>query len=112
MTRVNTQISFGYAELIKTFCKANELDVSIEERIDQNSVSNYITAVYEDNSDTAFSITFMSVRHLGFENMLCDYLIKCGVHSSRINMGKQAVNRDMEQLDRQWEEHKKHIGLS
>ena len=70
-----------------------------------------ITLIYEDDSETALSITFMSVRHLGFENMLCDYLIKCGIPVSLISIGQQAVKRDMAELDKQWDEHRRRIGI-
>ena len=107
---VNTQISYGYVELIKTFIKANELDINVQD------MTAYpfgkIILHYEDNSDTALNITFMSVKHLGLENMLCDYLIRCGIPASLIQIGKFANKRDMEELDKQWEEHRKHIGLA
>ena len=108
--KVETQISYGYKELIETFFKANDLVVKIEDK------SAYpfgkIILMYEDNSDTAFGITFMSVKHLGFENMLCDYLIRCGIPASLIHCGKFANKRDMKELDKQWEEHRRHIGLA
>jgi hypothetical protein len=49
----------------------------------------------------------MSVRHLGFENMLCDYLIKCGICPGMIPVGKVAIQRDMKKLDDDWELHKR-----
>ena len=111
MTTINTQISDGYLELIKTFFKANELDVTIKEYMHKEHDLTYLQLSYEDNSDTAYQITFMSVRHLGLENMLCDYLIRCGIAPTRINLGKQAVKRDMAELDKQWEEHRKQLGF-
>jgi hypothetical protein len=108
---VYTNISYGYLPLLETFFKANDLDVTCEERIDEQPRRNHTTLHFEDNSDTAYSITFMSVRHLGFENMLCDYLIRCGVAPGRISVGKVEIKRDMEELDRKWEEHRKLIGL-
>lgn len=106
---VNTQISYGYASLIEIFFKANELDVTIEDR--RAYPNGKVILHYEDNSDTATTITFMSIKHLGFENMLCDYLIKCGISPSLIPISQVAVKRDMKQLDKDWDEHRKRIGL-
>lgn len=102
---VNTQISYGYVSLIETFFKANELDVTVQDM----SAYPYgkIVLHYEDDSDTACTITFMSIKHLGFENMLCDYLIKCGITPSLIPIGKEAIVRDMKQVDKDWENYKK-----
>jgi hypothetical protein len=107
---VKTHISYGHAELLKIFFKANELDVEIEDM----SAHPYgkINLLYEDDSDTAVAISFMSVKHLGFENMLCDYLIRCGIIPAMIQIGKSGARRDMAELDRKWEEHRKLIGLT
>jgi hypothetical protein len=104
---VNTQISYGYKDLIDVFFKANELNVDIEDM----TAYPYGKVIlhYEDDSETACSITFMSIKHLGFENMLCDYLIKCGISPSLIPIGKLAIKRDMNELDKEWENHKKSI---
>jgi hypothetical protein len=106
---VNTQISYGYAELIKIFFKANELDVHIQDM----TAYPYgkIILHYVDGSDTAITITFMSMKHLGFENMLCDYLIKCGIPAASIPIGSATQKRDLQELDRKWEEHRKHMGF-
>ena len=106
---VETNISYGYNELLKVFFKANDLDVTIEDRAAYPH--GKIILEYRDDSDTAYNITFMSIRHLGLENMMCDYLIKCGIPPKRISIGSWAPNRDMEELDKQWEEHRKTIGL-
>jgi hypothetical protein len=106
---VNTQISYGYASLIEIFFKANELDVAIE---DMRAYPNgKVILHYEDDSDTATTITFMSIKHLGFENMLCDYLIKCGISPSMIPIGKVAIKRDMAQVEKDYEEHMKTLGF-
>jgi len=44
--------------------------------------------------------------------MLCDYLIRCGIMPARIAIGKLEIKRDMEELDKKWEEHRKLIGLA
>jgi hypothetical protein len=106
---VNTQISYGYASLIEIFFKANDLDITIEDR--RTHPHSKVILHYNDDSDTAMSVTCMSIKHLGFENMLCDYLIKCGIQQSLITIGQAPTKRDMTQLDKDWEEHRKRIGL-
>jgi hypothetical protein len=109
MTTVRTAISGGYRELIKTFFDANGLDVKI---LESDNMHNHLMLIYEDGSDTAYQITFMSVKHLGFENMLCDYLIRCGVNAERISLGRVEAKRDMKELDEMWEKHRRNIGLA
>ncbi len=108
---VNSIISWGYVDLLETFFKANNLEVKCTERGNKGVTTTLVTLEYEDNSDTAYSITLMSIRHLGFENMLCDYLRRCGVSLNMISIGRTAIRRDMRQLDKDWEEYKKHIGI-
>ena len=108
---INTHISHGYVELLKVFFTANELDVITEEREDSSAISNQVTLKYEDNSDTAYNITFMSVKHLGLENMLCDYLIRCGVTPSRISIGRQGIKRDMNVVDKECDAYLRSIGF-
>lgn len=108
MTIVNTNISWGFLNLIKIFFEANNLKVTCIER---GISEKKITLEYEDDSDTAMSITFMSVRHLGFENMLCDYLIRCGIPTELIQIGNSYPNRDMKKLDEEWMEHRKQLGF-
>ena len=106
---VNTNISWGYLELLKTFFKANELDIICKER--SAPAGTLTTLSYDDNSDTAYKITFMSIRHLGFENMLCDYLIRCDIPARLISTGTLSIKRDMKKLDEEWNEYRKTIGL-
>ncbi len=112
---VNTHISYGHLRLINLFFKANELEVAVDEPLDNTDnfrAVEHMVLRYEDDSDTALKITFMSMRHLGFENMLCDYLIKCGVDKSSISAGFSTdVKRNMKQLDKDWEEHRKSLGF-
>ena len=107
---VYTNISYGYGSLLEIFFKANDLEVAIEDRTGYEYPGHAILH-YEDDSDTAYGITFLSIRHLGFENMLCDYLMRCGIPAQLIPIGSVGVKRDMKELDRQWEEHRKLIGL-
>ena len=66
---------------------------------------------YEDNSDTALSITFMSVRHLGFENMLVDYLIRLGYTADQIPRGRTVIKRDMKKLEEDWQKRRTELGF-
>lgn len=106
---LETKISWGYADLIKTFFEANELVVTCEERTGHNI--DQINLHIEDDSDTAMSLTLMGYRHLGIENMLCDYLIRCGIPAGKISIGRTEIKRDMAELEKQWDEHRKTIGL-
>jgi len=106
---IETQISYGFVDLLNTFFEANKLEVNCLER--DNYPSNLITLIYEDDSETAMSITLMSYRNLGFDNMLCDYLIKCGVPANRIAIGRVDITRNMKKLDEDWEAYRKTIGL-
>lgn len=103
---IKTIISSGYRDLLEIFFKANELDVQCLERDDEQfSLKRLITLRYEDDSDTAYKITFMSFKHLGLENMLCDYLIKLGYPPARLSDGRTIVKRDMKKLDEEWDEY-------
>lgn len=103
---VKTIISCGYKDLLEIFFTANELEVQCIERDDpDHTIMRLITLNYDDESDTAYKITLMAYRHLGLENMLCDYLIKLGYPQQRISDGKTIVKRDMKKLDQEWDEY-------
>jgi hypothetical protein len=102
---INSIISYGFLDLIETFFRANNLDVKCSLRAEVSK--NLITMEYEDNSETALSITYMSFRHLGFENMLIDYLIRLGYSPSMISIGRTVVKRDMKKLDEDWEKYRR-----
>lgn len=112
MVRVQTNISWGYLELIKTFGKANSLVLHFEHRFEEEPTRQLIDILYEDDSDTAITITFMSMKHLGFENMLCDYLKRCGIEHFMIPVGNFVVRKSPEQMEKDWQEHRKKIGLA
>lgn len=108
MKRVDTNISWGYSNLIEIFFKANELDVKCAGR----GVSDMkLTLEYEDDSETAMSITFMSVKHLGLENMLVDYLKRCGIPLELVSVGNSYSKRDMEKVEADWQEYRKKLGF-
>lgn len=108
---VNTHISYGHRELLKIFFKANELDVTIQD-MSAYEYPKHAVLYYEDESDTATAITYMSLKHLGFENMLCDYLIRCDISPSLISIGNSSnVKRDMKQIDIECDEHLRRLGF-
>jgi hypothetical protein len=108
---INSIISIGYLDLLETFFRANNLQVTCSLLDDKTNNLKLITLEYEDNSETALAITFMSIRHLGFENMLVDYLIKCGAPRNLISVGRTAVKRDMKKLDEEWAEKRRELGF-
>ena len=105
---VNTHISFSYKDLISTFFSANDLNVIITEY--EESGGLYIRLTYE-NEDTIYKIGYMSIVHLGLENMLCDYLCRCGIPVNRIKIGGYALKRDMKLLDEQCDAHLRELGF-
>lgn len=116
MKRVETNISYGYLPLIQIFADANNLNLKFEPRHKESEDSHYPTQelldiIFEENSDTDITITFMSVKNLGFENMLCDYLKRCNVDYTMIPIGKAVMRKSDEQMEKEWQEHKKKIGL-
>ena len=101
---IELDISVRYLDLITIFFKANGLTdlgitLTVEDiiyKIPVNIVSNRpdtadreyiseqtrktIVCTYdEDNEEQAGKIMFMSFTHLGFNNMLHDFLNKCGI---------------------------------
>jgi hypothetical protein len=120
LTTVDTQISWGYLPLLEIFAKANSLVLKFEpwhseEEVEGSSIiraREFTRISYEENSDTAISITCLSIKHLGFENMLCDYLIRCNVQPQMIPIGKAVMRKDPEQMEKEWQEHRKKIGLA
>ena len=112
---IKTNISYGYKDLLNIFFKANNLQVTCvecERDVNYGEWHKLTGLKYEENSETELNITFMSMKHLGFENMLCDYLIKCGISPSLISVGQSAgKSRDMKKLDEEWENRRKELGL-
>lgn len=116
LTTVNIKISWGYLPLLEIFARANSLVLKFAprhtEEVDESSIiraREYIQITYEDDSDTAITISCLSLRHLGFENMLYDYLIRCNVEPHMIPIGKAVMRRDSEQIEKEWQEHRKKI---
>ncbi len=120
MMTVDTHISAGYIPLLEVFAQANSLNLTMvsytsETRIDQPVthivMREYVRISYDAESDTGLAITLMSIRHLGFENMLCDFLIKCNVPADMIPVGKFVMRKNSKQLEDEWQQERKRIGL-
>ena len=105
---VDTNISAGYLPLIEIFAQANNLILEFSSRSGQDC-RDLLTILYNDDSDTAMTITYMSYKHLGFENMLVDYLIKCGIDPMMISIGRIMAERNLEQLEQEWQAHRRKI---
>lgn len=108
MKQVDTTISIGYRSLIEEFMKANSLNVTLEEK----QIGSYpkLVVVYDENDfDTSSSIMFLSTKNLGLNNMLCDYLQRCGVPLEMISIGKAPVKLDRKKLEADWEEYRKNV---
>ena len=112
MRVVETNISWGYLPLLETFAKANSLVLKFKPWHQYKPPQELTLIEYEENSDTDITITFMSIRHLGFENMLCDYLKRCGIEHGMIPIGKIVMRKTDEQMEKDWQEHRKKIGLT
>jgi hypothetical protein len=97
MRTIETELPADHLELITVFLKANELDADISCEIDRNLNQQTIKISYnEENEDLCSKITYMSLRHLGFLNMLDDFLLKCGVEPYRL---RHPVSKNMNLFD-------------
>ena len=112
MIVVNTNISSGYVPLLEIFAQANSLVLKFESYSEPGSLGEYTRISYEGESDTSVAITFLSIKHLGFENMLCDYLIRCNIEPVMIPIGKAVMSKSPGQMETEWQEHRKKIGLT
>ena len=112
MRYIETDISWGYLALIEIFGKANSLVWKFEPRVVVKGSRMYITIIVEENSDTEVTLTFMALRHSGIPNMLEDYLMKCGIDPQMISMGQCVMRKSPEELEKEWQEHRKKIGLA
>jgi hypothetical protein len=107
MKTILTCISEGYLPLIETFCKANEIDATLDsvktDKFNYGSIPK-ITISYEENSDTADTLAFLALKHCSVENMLCHYLMRCGINENAINFGKMPTKSA---TDEEYEAYKK-----
>lgn len=91
MKNIITDIDGKNLSLIQIFFKANDMtSVKIESEYfpvnigEFEMVHPYIKLTYEEDSDDGINISFMATKHLGLENMLIDYLLRCGITSYNI----------------------------
>lgn len=105
---VHTNISYGYVEFIEMFAKANGLIYVCSPRKDNQQ---FLDIEFEDDSDTAINISFMSVKHLGFENMLVDYLKRCGIPRETIAYGSKSAQpkKSAEEIEKEWQIYRKEV---
>lgn len=103
---IHTNISYGYYQLLDAFFLANNLNVRLLER-KEPTFSKVDIEVNDD--DTELALTFMSTKHLGFENMLVDYLYRCGVSPEFVGMGTYREPRDMKKVESDWETYRKEV---
>ncbi len=131
-----SRILNSHLELVKIFFDANDLkDVYITtynethfEDTEDEITYTLLSFSFYPETDTAEQITFMSMRHAGFLNMVNHYLLKCGVsildlepNPKKHKEDKEKARRDKKlaeeqqlrkaNLDRDFEEHMKKIGL-
>lgn len=79
---IETKLDISHIELIKIFFEANNLSsVSVYEKeiLVREYPHRVIFISYPLDSEDSTKISFMSLIHAGFINMLDDYLLKCGV---------------------------------
>ena len=57
--------------------------------LEEYGFQNMIRIFLDDDAET--KATFLGFGHMGFYNMLDDYLIKCGVPVHRLHVNKQYV---------------------
>lgn len=75
MEEVPTNISWGFMGLLNTFSSHTSAVT-----FTMSQTRKVLQYVYNENNDEQISkLMLMSIRHLGFNNMLHDYLNKCGV---------------------------------
>lgn len=101
---IETHISWAYSDLITTFMKANNLDVSVLQR---DVVPFPMINLSPMSPIAEQDLTFFGYKHLGIENMLCDYLKKCGISPEAMNKHMYTPKRNPKELDEQWETYRK-----
>jgi hypothetical protein len=99
MKTLETHFGAEHMALLEIFFKANKLEnVKLSEyhRPYNGENHKYIEISWDDNSETGVQISFMSVVHMGFLNMLDDFLLKCGVDVQNIGAESFRVQKRRE----------------
>jgi hypothetical protein len=111
MKTIQTNLSTDHLELIKIFFEANELpNVRIYAYDKQMGMFSHrmIEVSYDDqDGETGEKITYMSMVHAGFCNMLDDFLMKCGVDVWKLapkTIKEQELKEKEEERDRKMQE--------
>jgi|AntAceMinimDraft_5_1070358.scaffolds.fasta_scaffold76235_3 hypothetical protein len=111
LVELDTEISWGYVALMDTFATANILELTFKKRTQTEPAREFITIVYERNSETSSTLTFMAIRHSGIENMLCDFLMKCEVDPIMIPIGRFDMRKTDEELEEAWQHRRRELGF-
>jgi len=109
---VETDLSNAHLELVRIFFTANELDrvyVNEYQKNIRGMTHVMLQLSWDDNDEeTASKITYMAIVHLGINNMLDDYLMKCGVdvwHLPPASIKAQERKEQQEQKDKEFNEY-------
>jgi hypothetical protein len=107
MKTIQTGISDGYISLIEIFCKANDIvaviDTAKTDKFNHIEIPK-ITISYDENSESANTLAFLALKHCSVDNMLHDYLMRCGVDGYMISCGKAPTKSA---TDEEYEEYRK-----
>ena len=124
---IKTRIFNSNKALIDIFIQANGLEgLNSNPWIEKHCIEELYTFTYEfmefsffEDSAVAQKISYMSLVHAGFENMLVDFLLKCNVSIDDITPPDVEIDKKKKyeewrrkNLDKDWEEHKKKLGIA
>lgn len=104
---IQTTLEIKHKELIKIFIKANELYgvYVVEHPFDVRGRLHMGLRLESTREDSIETLTFMGLRHCGIQNMLDDYLLKCGVLVYDLNpksIGRQEQEEREEKINNQF----------
>jgi len=103
---IKTEIAVLHKELIKVFFQANEiadaevLEVLLEERNKEYPVLEIIC----HDPDSEHTLTFLGLRNCGIQNMLDDYLMRCGVPAREIQPYNLVRDREDYEVDQKFQD--------
>lgn len=99
MSIIQTELSIKHLELIKIFFEANDMPDAVVRQYDKQIGAFYhpMIEIYCSSEDTETNITFMAMKHMGFKNMLDDYLMKCGVDHWNLEPDSVKIQRAQEE---------------
>jgi hypothetical protein len=110
---IKTEIAVLHKELIKIFFQANNLvDTEILEVLYEENDKKYPVleiVCHDDNDDSTQMLTLLGLRNYGVQNMLDDFLIRCGVHPREIKPYNLVRDREDYEVNQKFEEFYKKI---